>query len=150
MNNHLSLSLQQMRSFVRSRHKELAAAPPPLPAVREEEDEVFVVEFGETELHRQAAIKGFLPNSSIKMISNNPISDADLSKLLQENYHSIASRNTEGKTPRDVALDAELQENVDQIGKSPCLTLHPEKNSLLQITTVFNCCKMATPKPLLI
>lgn len=40
------------------RHKELAAAPPPLPAVREEEDDVFVVEFGETELHRQAAVKG--------------------------------------------------------------------------------------------
>lgn len=40
------------------RHKELAAAPPPLPAVREEEDDVFVVEFGETELHRQAANKG--------------------------------------------------------------------------------------------
>jgi hypothetical protein len=42
--------------------------------------------------------------------------DADLSKLLRDNYHSIASRNTEGKTPRDVALDAGLQENVDQIG----------------------------------
>ncbi len=41
---------------------------------------------------------------------------ADLTKLLRDNYHSIASRNTDGKTPRDVALDAGLQENVDQIG----------------------------------
>ncbi|CAF4784284.1 unnamed protein product [Rotaria sp. Silwood1] len=79
------------------RHKELAAAPPPLPAVREEDD-VFVVEFGETELHRQAAVQ-----------------NANLSELLRDNYHSIASRNAEGKTPRDVALDAGLQENVDQI-----------------------------------
>ncbi|CAF4590816.1 unnamed protein product, partial [Rotaria magnacalcarata] len=39
------------------RHKELASQPPPLPAVREEDD-IFVVEFGETELHRQAAVKG--------------------------------------------------------------------------------------------
>ncbi len=42
--------------------------------------------------------------------------DADLSKLLRENYHSIAARNAEGKTPRDIALEAGLQENVDQIG----------------------------------
>jgi hypothetical protein len=33
----------------------LAAIPPSLPAVREEDDETFVVEFGQTELHRQAA-----------------------------------------------------------------------------------------------
>ena len=44
------------------------------------------------------------------------ILDANLSELLQDNYHSIASRNAEGKTPRDVAVDAGLQENVDQIG----------------------------------
>ncbi|CAF1096544.1 unnamed protein product [Rotaria sordida] len=79
------------------RHKELATAPPSLPAVREEDD-VFVVEFGETELHRRAAVQ-----------------NANLSELLQDNYHSIASRNAEGKTPRDVAVDAGLQDNVDQI-----------------------------------
>jgi hypothetical protein len=45
------------------RHKELAGAPPTLPAVREEEDDIFVVEFGETELHRQAAVKGLLKSS---------------------------------------------------------------------------------------
>ena len=43
------------------RHKEMAAAmAPTLPAVREEDDEVVFVEFGETELHRQAK----LPSSS--------------------------------------------------------------------------------------
>jgi hypothetical protein len=42
------------------RHKELAGAPPTLPAVREEEDDIFVVEFGETELHRQAAVNGLV------------------------------------------------------------------------------------------
>lgn len=41
------------------RHKEMAAAmAPSLPAVREEEDETTIVEFGNTELHRQAAHKG--------------------------------------------------------------------------------------------
>ncbi|CAF1360782.1 unnamed protein product [Rotaria sordida] len=80
------------------RHKELAAVSPPLPPVHKEDNGVFIVEFGETELHRQAAIQG-----------------ANLSKLLRKNYHSIASRNAEGKTPRDVAIDADLQENVDQI-----------------------------------
>jgi hypothetical protein len=48
----------------------------------------------------------------------------DLTKLLRDNYHSIASRNTEGKTPRDVALDAGLQENVDQIGLLNFPTIH--------------------------
>ena len=39
------------------RHRELAAAArSSLPAVREEDDDAFTVEFGETELHRQAAI----------------------------------------------------------------------------------------------
>lgn len=45
--------------------------------------------------------------------------DANLSKLLRENYHSIASRNAQGKTPRDVAYEAGHQENVDQIGEQP-------------------------------
>ncbi len=49
------------------RHKELAGAPPTLPAVREEEDDIFVVEFGETELHRQAAVKGLLKSSWIQL-----------------------------------------------------------------------------------
>ncbi|CAF4388950.1 unnamed protein product, partial [Adineta steineri] len=60
------------------RHRELAAAPPPLPAVREEDD-ILGMEFGETELHRQAAVKG-----------------ADLLTLLKENYQLMASRNAEG------------------------------------------------------
>ena len=72
------------------------------------------------------------------MISNTLVSDADLSKLLQDNYHSIASRNTEGKTPRDVALDAELQENVDQIGISPCLTI--SQRNRLQFSSLDNYC----------
>ncbi|CAF3890271.1 unnamed protein product [Rotaria magnacalcarata] len=92
------------------RHKELASQPPPLPAVREEDD-IFVVEFGETELHRQAAVK-----------------DANLLELLRDNYHSIASRNADGKTPRDVALDAGLQENVEQID-SYCVLLLQNGNT---------------------
>lgn len=40
----------------------------------------------------------------------------NLLELLRDNYHSIASRNADGKTPRDVALEAGIQENVDQIG----------------------------------
>ncbi|CAF0935925.1 unnamed protein product [Adineta steineri] len=79
------------------RHRELAAAPPPLPAVREEDD-ILGMEFGETELHRQAAVKG-----------------ADLLTLLKENYQLMASRNAEGKTPRDIARDAGLQEHVHEI-----------------------------------
>ncbi len=49
------------------RHKELAGAPPTLPAVREEEDDIFVVEFGETELHRQAAVNGLVKLSWIQV-----------------------------------------------------------------------------------
>ena len=55
--------------------------------------------------------------------------DANLSKLLRENYHSIASRNAQGKTPRDVAHDAGHQENVEQIGEHP--RPHPRSNALL-------------------
>ena len=43
----------------------------------------------------------------------------NLSKLLRENYHNIAARNAQGKTARDLAIDAGVQENADQIGKEP-------------------------------
>jgi len=88
------------------RHKDMVNVPPALPSVKEEED-VFIVEFGETELHRQAAVQG-----------------ANLSKLLRESYHSIASRNSEGKTPRDVAIEAKIQENADQIDEYCVELLH--------------------------
>ena len=41
----------------------------------------------------------------MKNFPMNIFVDADLSQLLQDNYHLIASRNAEGKTPRDVAVD---------------------------------------------
>lgn len=41
----------------------------------------------------------------------------NLSKILRENYHNIASRNAQGKTARDVAMEGGFQENADQIGK---------------------------------
>ena len=57
-----------------SRHKEMAAAvPPSLPAVREEDDETFIVEFGETELHRQAATHGNL-NQELRLRSSLSLS----------------------------------------------------------------------------
>ncbi|CAF1474631.1 unnamed protein product [Rotaria magnacalcarata] len=79
------------------RHKELSTASPVSSSVHKD-DEKFIVEFGETELHREAAIK-----------------NANLSQLLRSNYRLIASRNFRRKTPRDVARDAGLYENVDQI-----------------------------------
>ena len=45
-----------------------AAMAPTLPAVREEEDETTIVEFGNTELHRQAAHKG-KEKDSVEFIS---------------------------------------------------------------------------------
>ncbi|CAF4546614.1 unnamed protein product [Rotaria sp. Silwood1] len=93
------------------RQKEKSAASLPMSAVYKEDDEVFMVEFGETQLHRRAATRG-----------------ANLSKLLHENYHSIASRNAEGKTPRDVAVEANLQGNVDQIDTF-CLELFEKGNT---------------------
>ncbi|CAF4219980.1 unnamed protein product, partial [Rotaria sp. Silwood2] len=80
------------------RQKQKSATSPPIPAAHKEDNDVFIVEFGETKLHRQAAIRG-----------------ANLSKLLRENFHLIASRNAQGKTPRDVASVAGLQGNVNQI-----------------------------------
>ena len=96
-----------------------AAMAPSLPAVREEEDEATIVEFGNTELHRQAAHKGE-ENSEQKKTNSVFLfdrSDANLSTVLRENYYNIASRNAQGKTARDLAIDAGLQENADQIGE---------------------------------
>ncbi|CAF1630577.1 unnamed protein product [Adineta ricciae] len=79
------------------RHRELAAQARALPAVREEDD-LLAAEFGETELHRQAAVK-----------------EVDLTKLLRDNPLLLAARNAEGKTARDVAVEAGIQENVEQL-----------------------------------
>ncbi|CAF3388049.1 unnamed protein product [Rotaria socialis] len=79
------------------RHKQLSTASPASSSIRKN-DEIFILEFGETELHRQAAIK-----------------NTNLSQLLRSNYRLIASRNFQRKTPRDVALDAGRYENVDEI-----------------------------------
>ena len=44
------------------------------------------------------------------------ILDATLTTRLRENPSLLASRDAQGKTARDIAIDAGLQENVDQIG----------------------------------
>jgi hypothetical protein len=77
------------------RKEEVANTAPPLPSLAEVEDHV--VEFGETKLHKQAAIEG-----------------SNLKALLKEN--SLAARNDQYKTPRDVAKENNLEENVKQIG----------------------------------
>jgi len=43
--------------------------------------------------------------------------EADLLALLNQG-HSLAERNGENKTPRDVALEKDLQQHVDTIGKT--------------------------------
>ncbi len=78
------------------RKEELANVAPALPSLTEEEDQV--VEFGETKLHGLAA-----------QVS------ANLTIALKENHSLIAARNKEYKTPRDVARDNNLDENVKQI-----------------------------------
>ena len=40
---------------------------------------------------------------------------ANLTILLKESHHSIAARNSQFKTVRDVASDANMAENVKQI-----------------------------------
>lgn len=80
------------------KHREMnaAAAQPTLAAVREEEESP--LEPGEVELHRFAAREG-----------------VDLSDLIRQNPQAIALRNSQGKTPRELAVDAGLDENVEQI-----------------------------------
>ena len=78
------------------RKEEVANQAPPMPSLVEEEDQI--VEFGETKLHQLAAQEG-----------------ANLTILLKESHHSIAARNSQFKTVRDVASDANMAENVKQI-----------------------------------
>ena len=70
-----------------------------MPSLAEEEDQI--VEFGQTKLHELAAQEG-----------------ANLSALIKQNYNSIAARNSESKTARDVANELNLADNVKQIGKT--------------------------------
>lgn len=67
-----------------------------MPSLAEEEDQI--VEFGETKLHQLAAIEG-----------------SNLTILLKENY-SVAARNSQFKTARDIATEKNCNENVRQIG----------------------------------
>ena len=67
-----------------------------MPSLAEEEDQI--VEFGETKLHQLAAIEG-----------------SNLTILLKENY-SVAARNSQFKTARDIAPEKNCNENVRQIG----------------------------------
>ncbi|CAF3371199.1 unnamed protein product [Rotaria sp. Silwood1] len=113
------------------RQKEKSAASLPMSAVYKEDDEVFMVEFGETQLHRRAATRGLKEKKHVffhNQYLRHSVTGANLSKLLHENYHSIASRNAEGKTPRDVAVEANLQGNVDQIDTF-CLELFEKGNT---------------------
>lgn len=64
-----------------------------------EDEESQLVEFGDTKLHQLAAVAG-----------------SNLTHLLKENT-SPAVRNSQFKTPRDIAVELNLQDNVKQIGK---------------------------------
>lgn len=81
------------------RKEEIANLAPALPSLAEEEDQI--VEFGQTKLHELAAQEG-----------------ANLSALIKQNYNSIAARNSESKTARDVANELNLADNVKQIDES--------------------------------
>lgn len=65
-----------------------------------EEEENSVVEFGETKLHQLAAVDG-----------------SKLASVLKENYNIFAARNAQFKTPREIAVELNLTDNVQQIGK---------------------------------
>ena len=83
------------------RKEELANAAPPLPSLVEDDDDAdYMVEFGQTKLHDLAAIEG-----------------ADLLGALKGGA-SIAARNYQFKTARDIALEKNLTDNVKQIGNS--------------------------------
>jgi len=79
------------------RKQEISNLAPALPSLSEEEENS-VVEFGETKLHQLAAVAG-----------------AKLQSVLKENYNSFAARNSQGKTPRDIAVELSLADNVQQI-----------------------------------
>lgn len=77
------------------------------------------VDLDETELHRRAAIKGLnIQNLFFKhWYFCYFFIGAKLVRFFEANYLAIAARNSKGKTPRDVAIDAGLPDNVHQIGK---------------------------------
>lgn len=77
----------------------MANIPPPLPAVKEEE-EIVAIDFGETKLHQAAAIQG-----------------SYITQLLREENINLAIRNAQFQTARDVAEQNGLTENVKQIGE---------------------------------
>jgi hypothetical protein len=78
------------------RKEELANAAPALPSLTEEEDQI--VEFGETKFHGLAATAG-----------------ANLTIELKTNHQILAARNKDHRTPRDVAKEKQLEDNVKQI-----------------------------------
>lgn len=86
------------RTILVYRKEEIANLAPALPSLAEEEDQI--VEFGQTKLHELAAQD-----------------DANLMALIKQNINSLAARNSQNKTPRDVANDLNLVDNVKQIGK---------------------------------
>jgi ankyrin repeat protein len=67
-----------------------------LPSLTEEEDQI--VEFGETKFHGLAATQG-----------------ANLTIELKTNHQILAARNKDNRTPRDVAKELKLDDNVKQI-----------------------------------
>lgn len=79
------------------RKQEISNLAPALPSLSEEEENS-VVEFGETKLHQLAST-----------------ADSKLASVLKENYNSFAARNSQLKTPRDLAVELNLTENVQQI-----------------------------------
>lgn len=70
-----------------------------MPSLAEEEDQI--VEFGQTKLHELAAVDA---------------GGSNLSALIKQNINSIAARNADSKTARDVANELNLTDNVRQIG----------------------------------
>lgn len=84
------------------RKQELANMPPPLPAVKEE-DEYLIVEFGETKLHAAAAVRG-----------------SNLVELIKTANINLASRNSQYLNARDIAEKAEIAENVKQLDDYVC------------------------------
>lgn len=82
-----------------NRKEELANQAPALPSLAEEEDQL--VEFGQTKLHDLAAVEG-----------------SNLAGFIKQNYNSIAARNADSKTARDIANELNLVDNVRIIGAS--------------------------------
>ena len=80
------------------RKQDLANIPPPMPAVKEE-DEYLVVEFGETKLHQAASVRG-----------------ENLIELIKAENINLAARNSQYHNARDIAEKAEIPENVKQLG----------------------------------